>query len=615
MSKNNLKSDAQSSSKPDLGEENKAKPFNPITQTQTKGKLDFGLLGKVFKLISEKKPVFYLALLITLGVAASTLFIPRIIMQMIDEAILKFNKELLVELSLMLIGLMLSQAIFTYYQTYLTNLLGQSAVKVLRLKVYNHIMRYSMKVFDRTPIGTLITRTVSDVEKVADIFAQGLISIIGDLLQMIFIIAMMFSINWEITLIVLIPFPFLLVSGWVFKEAVKVSFREVRNQISKINAFLQEHITGMQIIQLFNREKEELKRFKEVSKDELGANLKAVLYYSIFFPVIEVLQAISVAALVWYGGAQALGGEASFGLITGFILWIERLFRPIRQIADKFNTLQMGLVASERIYALLDDERFTKNEGGIESGQIRGEVEFKNVHFAYEKENWILKGVDLKVEQGKMLAIVGHTGAGKTTIINLINRLYDIQKGEIRIDGKHVEEYEMSFLRKNVAVVLQDVFLFSDSIANNISLYNEDVTREKIEEVSKMVGAHEFIKRLPGGYDYQVQERGSTLSTGQRQLISFIRALVADPKVLILDEATSSVDNETEELLQNATELMLKGRTSIVIAHRLSTIQKADEILVMEKGAIKESGNHNELLAQNGLYKKLYELQFAELVS
>lgn len=591
------------------------KKENPITQTKTNGKLDFGLLGKVFGLIAEKKLIFYLALLITLGVAASTLFIPRIIMRIIDEAIMNSDKGLLVDLSIMLVALLIGQTIFTYYQTFLTNLLGQSAVKALRLKVYNHIMKYSMKVFDRTPIGTLITRTVSDVEKVADIFAQGLINIIGDLLQMLFIIGMMLSINWEITLIVLIPFPFLLISGWVFKEAVKVSFREVRNQISKINAFLQEHITGMQIIQLFNRQREELKKFKEVSKDELGANLKAVLYYSIFFPVIEVLQAVSVAALVWYGGAQALGGEATFGLITGFILWIERLFRPIRQIADKFNTLQMGLVASERIYALLDDERFALNEGTIASGEVRGNVEFKDVHFAYEEENWILKGIDLKVEQGKMLAIVGHTGAGKTTIINLINRLYDIQKGEILLDGQKVENYEMSFLRKNVAVVLQDVFLFSDSIANNISLYNEEISREKIEEVSKMVGAHDFIKRLPGGYDYQVQERGSTLSTGQRQLISFIRALVANPKVLILDEATSSVDNETEELLQNATELMLKGRTSIVIAHRLSTIQKADTILVMEKGAISESGTHHELLAQGGLYKKLYELQFAELVS
>lgn len=591
------------------------KKENPITQTKTNGKLDFGLLGKVFGLIAEKKLIFYLALLITLGVAASTLFIPRIIMRIIDEAIMNSDKGLLVDLSIMLVALLIGQTIFTYYQTFLTNLLGQSAVKALRLKVYNHIMKYSMKVFDRTPIGTLITRTVSDVEKVADIFAQGLINIIGDLLQMLFIIGMMLSINWEITLIVLIPFPFLLISGWVFKEAVKVSFREVRNQISKINAFLQEHITGMQIIQLFNRQREELKKFKEVSKDELGANLKAVLYYSIFFPVIEVLQAVSVAALVWYGGAQALDGEATFGLITGFILWIERLFRPIRQIADKFNTLQMGLVASERIYALLDDERFAVNEGTIASGEVRGNVEFKDVHFAYEEENWILKGIDLKVEQGKMLAIVGHTGAGKTTIINLINRLYDIQKGEILLDGQKVENYEMSFLRKNVAVVLQDVFLFSDSIANNISLYNEEISREKIEEVSKMVGAHDFIKRLPGGYDYQVQERGSTLSTGQRQLISFIRALVANPKVLILDEATSSVDNETEELLQNATELMLKGRTSIVIAHRLSTIQKADTILVMEKGAISESGTHHELLAQGGLYKKLYELQFAELVS
>ena len=588
---------------------------NPITQTKTKGKLDFSLLGKVFGLISEKKAIFYLAVAVTLGVAITTLLVPGIIMNIIDEAVIKSDKELLVDLSVVLVATMLGQTLFTYLQTYLTNLLGQSAVMRLRMQVYNHIIKYTMKVFDRTPIGTLITRTVSDVEKVADIFAQGLINIIGDLLQMIFIIGALFVINWELALIALIPFPLLLVSGWVFKEAVKVSFREVRNQIARLNAFLQEHITGMQIIQLFNRQREELRKFREISKDELSANLKAVLYYSIFFPVIEILQAISIAGIVWYGGGQAVQNLATYGEIVGFIIWIERLFRPIRQIADKFNTLQMGLVASERIYQLLDDKRYAVNEGAIQDDEIRGNIEFKDVHFSYVENEWILKGIDFKVEEGKMLAIVGHTGAGKTTIINLINRLYEIQKGEILLDGERIDQYELSHLRRNVAVVLQDVFLFSDTIINNIALYNPDVSREKIIEVSKMVGAHEFINELPGGYDYHVQERGATLSTGQRQLISFIRALVANPKVLILDEATSSVDNETEELLQRATELMLKGRTSIVIAHRLSTIQKADQILVMEKGVIKETGNHQELLEHGGLYKKLYELQFAELVS
>lgn len=588
---------------------------NPITQTKTKGKLDFRLLGKVFKLIAERKSIFYLSILATLILAGLSIAIPLTIIEIIDGAILEGDKELLVNLSTLLLVFLLGQTLANYYQTYLTNLLGQSAVKTLRLKVFNHIMNYKMKVFDRTPVGTLITRTVSDVEKVSDIFAQGLIHIISDSILMSLIISVMFYQNWRLSLMVLIPFPFLLASGWIFKEAVKVSFREVRNQISRLNAFLQEHITGMQIIQLFNRQRQELNKFKEISKDELSANLKAVLYYSIFFPVIEILKAVSLAALVWYGAKEILMEHATFGLVTGFILLIDLLFRPIRQIADKFNTLQMGLVASERIFVLLDDDRFPDNEGQITSGEIKGSIEFKKVSFAYEAPNYILKDIDLKVEQGKMLAIVGHTGAGKTTIINLINRLYEIQSGEILVDGNSIKDYELSYLRKNVAVVLQDVFLFSDTIENNISLYNPKVSREKIVEVSKMVGAHEFIKELPNGYDYQVQERGSTLSTGQRQLISFLRALVADPKVLILDEATSSVDNETEELLQRATELMLKGRTSIVIAHRLSTIQKADQILVMEKGQIAETGTHQELLEQGGLYKKLYELQFAELVS
>jgi ATP-binding cassette subfamily B protein len=588
---------------------------NPITQPNTKGKLDFGLLSKVFDLLAEKKVMFYLAVFITLLGALWAVLIPNTMRMIIDDAIVNLDKGLILQLSAVLGGLFLFQTLTSYYQTYLTNELGQIAVKALRIKVFRHIMRYSMKVFDRTPIGTLITRTVSDVEKVADIFAQGLINIIGDFLTMIFIIGVMFYYDWRIALFVLIPFPLLLASGWIFKEAVKVSFREVRNQISRLNAFLQEHITGMQIIQLFNRQKEELRRFKEISKDELTANLKAVLYYSIFFPVIEILQAISFALLIYKWGPAAVANNTSPGEITAFILLIYALFRPIRQIADKFNTLQMGLVSSERIFQLLDDERFPTNEGKIDNSNVRGQIEFNKVRFGYLEGQEILKGIDFKVEQGKMLAIVGHTGAGKTTIINLINRLYDIQSGEIKLDAQNIDDYELSFLRKNVAVVLQDVFLFSDTIANNISLYNPDVSREKIIEVAKMVGAHEFIKELPNGYDYQVQERGATLSTGQRQLISFIRALVANPKVLILDEATSSVDNETEELLQNATELMLKGRTSIVIAHRLSTIQKADQILVMEKGEIKETGTHQELLAQNGLYKKLYELQFAELIA
>lgn len=570
------------------------------------------LLGKILMLIAERKIIFFLSLGVTLLVAWVTPQVPRTIMRMIDEAVVKVDKPLLAQLSVVLLAYMLVQTLATYYQTYLTNLLGQDAVMALRMKVFKHIMRYKTQVFDRTPIGTLITRTVSDVEKVADIFAQGLIAIIGDFLQMFFILAMLFAINWKLALVVLVSFPFLLASGWVFKEAVKESFREVRNQIAKLSAFLQEHITGMQIVQLFNRQEREYERFKAISKEELRANLKAVLSYSIFFPVIEILQAISLAALVWYWGKESVSGMATFGEITAIILLVERLFRPIRQIADKFNTLQMGMVSSERIYQLLDDQRFLNNEGHITSGKVKGHIRLEKVHFSYVPDQEILKGIDLEVQEGQMLAIIGHTGAGKTTIINLINRLYDIQEGKIYLDGQPIQSYELSFLRKNVAVVLQDVFLFSDTIANNISLYNPEITQEDIERVSKKVGSHDFISGLPGGYGYEVHERGASLSTGQRQLISFLRALVANPRVLILDEATSSVDQETEEMLQQATEFLLKGRTSIVIAHRLSTIKKADKIVVMEKGKIAESGTHAELMAQEGLYRKLYELQFSD---
>lgn len=590
--------------------------IDPIKNPKTTGKLDFGLLGNVLELISDQKKIFYWSLFLTVLAAVVAPAIPYVILLIIDESIEKQDVEGLFNLSALLLALLLLQTLVNYFQTYLTNLLGQAAIKELRTKVFDHIIKYKMQVFDRTPIGTLITRTVSDVEKVADIFSQGLINILGDLLQMSFFIAMMFYINWKLTLIVLTVFPFLLASGWIFKEAVKVSFREVRNQISRLNSFLQEHITGMQIIQLFSREDEELKRFKQISSDELKANLRAVISYAIFFPAIEILSAISIAGLVWFGTKEVLqGNDMTFGIITSFILVIERLFRPIRQIADKFNTLQMGLVASERIFKLLDDHRFPNNEGTIANVKIKGDIEFKDVKFGYTPDSLILKKVDFKVNEGKMLAIVGATGAGKTTIINLINRLYDINDGQICLDGEDINQYELSFLRQKVAVVLQDVFLFSDSIANNISLHNTNISRDQIIDAAKMVGAHKFIMSLPNGYDYVVQERGGTLSSGQRQLISFIRALVANPSVLILDEATSSVDNETEELLQKATEIMLAGRTSIVIAHRLSTIKKADEILVMEKGEIKERGSHNELLEKEGLYKKLYELQFAELAA
>jgi ATP-binding cassette subfamily B protein len=424
----------------------------------------------------------------------------------------------------------------------------------------------------------------------------------------------MFYIDWRLSLYSLAVFPLLLVSAYIFKEKVKVSFQDVRTQVARLNAFLQEHITGMQIVQVFNRQDIEMDRFEKINASHRDANIRGVLYYSVFFPVIEVLSAMAIALIVWGGTKGVLDQRITFGTVVAFIQFINLLFRPIRQVADKFNTLQMGMVAADRIFNVLEMEDSTPDKGHLAADKVEGKIEFKDVWFAYEDENWILKDLSFDIQPGQTLAIVGHTGAGKTSITNLVNRLYEKQKGEILLDGRPVEDYQLTSLRKQIAVVLQDVFLLSDSIANNIKLFNENITREQMIEAAKLVGADRFIETLPGGYDYQVQERGATLSTGQRQLISFIRAVIQDPRILILDEATSSIDQETEELIQHATEVLLKDRTSIVIAHRLATIQHADKILVMEKGRIKEVGTHQELLEKGGLYRKLYELQFTELV-
>ncbi len=591
--------------------------------SQVTGKaLDWNLLKRVMHYVKPYRGVFIIAAFLTVFLAGSALIQPILMQVTLDKYILGNNYNGLVLMVGLMIAQLAIQTVAQYYQTYLTNSLGQSVIRDLRIHVFNHIMSLRLKYFDRTPIGMLITRTVSDLETIADIFSEGLISIVGDLLLVLAIIILMMVRDWKLALITLIPMPFLLMSTYVFKEAIKSSFQEVRTQVAHLNTFLAEHISGISIIQLFSREDQEMRKFKSVNKKYRDANIRSNWYYSIFFPVVEILFAICMALLVWYGCKRILTDEqlanlgtydhpVTAGMILEFIVLLNLLFRPIRQLADKFNTLQMGMVGADRIFKVLDTDEVAINTGTLKPATLRGEIAFDNVWFAYNDENWVLKDISFHVKPGETLALVGATGAGKSSTINILNRFYEIGKGTVKVDGTDIREYDVDYLRSQIATVIQDVFLFTDTIANNISLNNNTITREEIIAAAKDVGAHEFIERLPGGYDYNVMERGSTLSSGQAQLISFIRALVYNPAILVLDEATSSVDTETELLIQNAINKLMQGRTAIVIAHRLSTIQNADKIIVLDHGEIKEMGTHQELLKiEHGYYRKLYDLQF-----
>ena len=571
---------------------------------------DINLLKRVFQYVKPYRKTFIWSLILTIVIAAVTPIRPFLIQYTLDKYILTDNKSGLVTMSLVMLALLALQTSLQYYLTFFTNVLGQSTIRDLRINVFNHISKLRLKYFDRTPIGQLITRTVSDLETIADIFSEGLIVIIGDILQIVAIVAFMFYTDWELTLIVLAPIPLLIVATYFFKESIKSAFQEVRTQVSQLNTFLQEHITGMSITQFFAREDQEMLKFKKINALQRDAHIRSNWYYSIFFPVVEIITAISIGLLVWYGSKSIIEHNISPGIVVAFIIYINMLFRPIRELADKFNTLQMGMVGADRIFTVLDTREEEEDNGNIISDKITGEIEFKNVWFAYNEEKWVIKGINFKVNPGETLALVGATGAGKSSIINILNRFYQINKGSILLDGKDIKEYKLDFLRSQIGTVIQDVFLFSDSIANNISLKNPEISREEIVKAAMEAGAHDFIQKLPGGYDYDVMERGSTLSSGQAQLISFIRALVYDPKILVLDEATSSVDTETEHLIQQTIQKLMKGRTSIVIAHRLSTIQNADKIIVLDHGEIKEMGSHQELLKLNGYYKRLYNLQF-----
>lgn len=572
--------------------------------------VDVNLLRRIFRYVKPYRRIFVWSIILTLLLAVLAPLRPLLIEYTLDKYILENDSSGLLIMSAIMIILLLMQTVVQYYHTFFTNVLGQSVIKDLRVAVFNHISSLRLKYFDRTPIGQLITRTVSDLETIADIFSEGLIVIIGDVLQVAAIIAVMLYTDWKLTLVVLIPMPFLMAASYVFKEAIKSAFQDVRSQVAHLNTFLQEHITGIKIIQYFARENQEMQKFKRINAKHRDAHIRSNWYYSIFFPVVEIISAISIGLLVWYGSKSILSNDISPGVVVAFIMYINMLFRPIRELADKFNTLQMGMVGAERIFNVLDTRETTDNNGTFKPESIKGEIEFKNVWFAYNDENWVLKDISFHVKPGQTLALVGATGAGKSSVINILNRFYEINKGSVKIDGIDIREYELSYLRSEIATVLQDVFLFSDSIANNINLGNKDISREQLISAAEEVGAHEFIQRLPGGYDYDVMERGATLSVGQAQLISFIRALVYDPRILVLDEATASVDTETEGLIQQAITKLMQGRTSIVIAHRLSTIQNAGRIIVLDHGEIKETGSHQQLLKLDGFYKRLYDLQF-----
>jgi ATP-binding cassette subfamily B multidrug efflux pump len=590
--------------------------------SQVTGKaLDWKLLTRIMQYVRPYKRTFYVAAFLTVFIAVISLAQPILMEKALDDYILAGNYNGLVIIVTLMIVQLIIQTVAQYYQTYTTNALGQSVIRDLRIHVFNHIMGLRLKYFDRTPIGMLITRTVSDLETIADIFSEGLISIAGDILLVISIIIYMLTQDWKLTLITLIPLPFLLVATYVFKEAIKSSFQDVRTHVAQLNTFLQEHISGISIIQYFSREEQEMRKFNVVNEKYRDANIRSNWYYSIFFPVVEIFVACSIGLLVWYGckrilsdqqlaSLSASGQGVTPGKILAFITLLNLLFRPIRQLADKFNTLQMGMVGADRIFKVLDTNETAPNNGTLK-GTLNGHIQFTNVWFAYNDDNWVLKNLNFEVQPGETLALVGATGAGKSSTINILNRFYEIGQGTVQVDGVDIKDFELNFLRSQIATVIQDVFLFSDTIANNISLNNPAITREQIIKAATDVGAHEFIERLPGGYDYNVMERGATLSAGQAQLISFVRALVYNPAILVLDEATSSVDTETEILIQNAIDKLMDGRTAIVIAHRLSTIQKADKIIVLDHGEIKEMGTHQELLRiENGYYRKLYDLQF-----
>ena len=580
------------------------------TATKTGNIFDWQVLRRLVAYVRPYRGIFYFLIFLTIATAALGTLRPFLIQKMVDVSIDQGDLRGVNQMFIWLIVLLIGHTIVSYLQTYYGGWLGQYIVRDIRVDLYRHILDLRLKFFDRTPIGVLVTRNISDVETLSDVFSEGLAAMIGDVLQLVFIMAFMFYIDWRLTLISLSVIPPLLFSTYVFKEKIKKSFQDVRTAVASLNSFVQEHLTGMSVVQIFNNEEREFRKFEKINQQHTRANIRSVLYYSVYFPVAEVLGAVGIGLLVWYAAQGQIEGTITKGALIAFILYNSLFFRPIRQIADRFNTLQLGLVSTERLLKLLDSKELIADNGTYAPPTLRGDVRFEHVWFAYNGEEYVLKDISFDVRAGQTVAFVGATGAGKTSIINLLSRFYDINKGEILIDGRDLREYDLKALRRQIGVVLQDVFLFAGTIRDNITLGSDDITEAQIWAAADLVGARRFIERLPGALDYAVMERGATLSVGQRQLISFVRAMVYQPRIIILDEATSSVDSETEELIQEAIEKLMEGRTSLVIAHRLSTIQKADRIIVLDRGEIQESGTHEELLRHGGFYAQLYQMQY-----
>lgn len=571
---------------------------------------DITLFKKVLRFVKPYKVRFWFTAILTILLGVIAPVKPKLIGDTIDKFVVPEDKNGLTLWILLIVLVLLVEAVMQFLQTYNANYLGQSVVVDLRSGLFKHLTKFKLSFYDKTPIGTLVTRVISDIETMGEIFSSGILIIIGDLLKLILVILYMFYVDWELALLSIASIPLLLIGTNIFKNAIKKAFTKVRAQVSKLNAYAQEHLTGMSVVQVFGREAREMEKFDVINKEHRDAHIDSIWANSIFFPVVEIFSSISIALLVWYGVGGLISAELSFGVLIEFILLIHMLFRPIRQLADKFNVLQMGMVGSERVFNLLEQDLSIKDEGSIPIKELKGTIEFKNVSFAYLDDDYVLKDISFTVKPGETVALVGATGAGKSSVVNLLSRLYEFQKGEIHIDGIDIRNYKLDDLRSRIAVVLQDVFLFSDSIQNNISLKNRNITRADVVAAAKAVGASDFINELPESFDYNVRERGATLSTGQRQLLAFIRAYVYNPDLLILDEATSSVDSQSEELIQKAIQNITKDRTSIVIAHRLSTIQDADKIIVLENGHIVEQGSHLELLEKQGHYRALFELQY-----
>ncbi len=570
-----------------------------------------GLLRRVFRYAAPYKKKFYLSVTLAIVLAIITPVRPFLIQLTVNKYIANEAVAMLINITLFQVGLILLETAMRFLFSFTTATLGQSVVKDLRVETYRKVMGLNLSQFDRTPIGTLTTRTINDIESINDIFSDGLVPIIADLLSIVCVLGYMFWADWELTLIALIPFPIIIIATYYFKESINKSFFKVRNAVASLNAFVQEHLTGMAIVQAFAAEDREYEKFRKINKEHRNANIKAIFAYSVFFPVVEIVLALAIGLIVWWSSKEALQlQESQQGTVIAFILCLNLLFRPLRVIADKFNVLQMGIIASERVFKVLDNPDVADDNGTYAPANVRGSISLENVWFSYEEGRPVLKDISFRAAPGETIAIVGHTGSGKTTIISLLNRLYHIQQGEIKIDDINIEAYKLDSLRRNIGVVLQDVFLFSGSVMENITLRNPEISREQVIAAAKLIDMHEFIMRLPGGYDYNVMERGATLSLGQRQLLSFIRAILYNPSILILDEATSSVDTESEAMIQHAIETLISGRTSIVIAHRLSTIRKASRIIVLDKGEIREMGSHDELLQKGGYYSQLHAMQF-----